>query len=170
MKTILAFAAAGLLASTTLAQTNLFAVLDGAQEVGPVPTPATGSASLTLSGGPGSWILTYELTFGGLLGTVTDGHIHNQAAGVNGPVVHFLDDRALGTTGATVTGDWRFDDDPRPLTDALAGELLAGRTYFNIHTTFRTSGEIRGQILVPEPATVGLALPAIAGLLARRRR
>jgi hypothetical protein len=47
--------------------------------------------------------------------------------------------------------------------------LLSGLWYYNIHTTFDTGGEIRGQV-VPEPATMGLLACGAIGLLIRRRR
>jgi hypothetical protein len=54
----------------------------------------------------------------------------------------------------------------------LAG-LEAGRGYFNVHTTFRPGGEIRGFLVrVPEPGAlvlIGLGLVIVA-LATRRRR
>ncbi|HLO84553.1 MAG TPA: CHRD domain-containing protein [Nostocaceae cyanobacterium] len=134
--------------------------LNGAQENPPVNTPATGTAKGTLTGGPGSWVFNYVVNYSGLQGVITRpfAHIHNAPIGVNGPVVHDLDKAntapIAGSTAGTITGDWRFDDPTRPLTDALAQQLLNGNTYFNIHTSRFPGGEIRGQIkAVPEPPT-----------------
>ena len=149
--------------------------LNGAQEVPPVTTPAFGVAAAQLSGAPGRFVFNYVIQYAGLRGVIDPpfAHIHRGAFGTNGPVVHDLDGRSFyaGTTEGTITGDWRFDDAVNPLTDALAQDLLAGNTYFNIHTQFSRPGEIRGQIeAVPEPTTIaGLAL-AGAGFSYFRRR
>lgn len=133
-------------------------ILSGSQEVPPVATPATGSATATLSGAPGSWVFDYVVNYSGLQGVVAApfAHIHNAPLGVNGAIVHDLDNANLppiaGSTAGIITGNWRFDDATSPLTDVLAQALLNGNAYFNIHTTFSRSGEIRGQIIpVPEP-------------------
>lgn len=140
--------------------------LNGAQENPPTITPATGTATGTLTGDPGSWVFSYVVNYSGLQGVIARpfAHIHVAPVGVNGPVVHDLDGATLppiaGSTFGTITGDWRFDDITRPLTDALAQQLIDGNTYFNLHTNLFATGEIRGQIQrVPEP-------PIQLGLLA----
>lgn len=53
----------------------------------------------------------------------------------------------------------------------FAAALANGRTYWNIHTSTFGGGEIRGfPVLIPEPATGGLAAVAVAALGAFRRR
>jgi hypothetical protein len=168
----LVFVVAIACSSAASAQT-LTAILNGAQEVPAVSTTASGTASLVLSGGPGSWVANYTINYAGLQSVIVNppgAHIHSAPAGANGPVVHFLDNVSswVGTTSGTITGDWRFDDATNPLTDLRASDLLAGNMYFNIHTDLNRGGEIRGQI-VPEPT----ALATLAGPLAiasRRRR
>ena len=77
--------------------------------------------------------------------------------------------------GGTVTGKWDLNEGNgigRTFADQL-GNILAGLTYMNFHTTQFGSGEIRGQILVvPEPETYLLMLAGLAGIgaIARRRR
>jgi hypothetical protein len=163
----------------TAAPFSFSATLNSAQEVAAVPvvSPATGTGSGTLTGGPGSWVFTYTVGYAGLLGPISSpfAHIHNAPAGQNGPIVHDLDGASgppiAGSTAGTITGDWRFDDAARPLTDALAAALLSGGTYFNLHTSAFPAGEIRGQILrVSEPGTALLALGGLLVLMRARRR
>jgi hypothetical protein len=158
---------------------NLFkSTLNGAQEVPPANTPATGFATLELTGAPGSWVLDYEVTYSGLLSPIASPfvHIHNAPFGQNGPIVHHVDGAEdapiAGSQSGIFSGDWRFDDASDPLTDALAQQLQKGNLYFNIHTAGIPSGEIRGQITaVPEPSSLmGLALLGSAGLLLGRRK
>ena len=160
--------------------------LTGSQQNPPVTTTGSGTASAVLDGAAGSWVLTYTLNFSGLTSPIalpgtldSPAHIHNAPIGSNGGVVHDLDGAAslVGLTGGSITGDWRFDDAERPLTDALAQSLLGGDAYFNIHTAAFPSGEIRGQILVadggggngggngsvPVPGSLAMMLAGIAG-------
>ncbi len=158
-------------ASTVSAQTFIVP-LSGLQEVPSVTTTGSGTGVATLSGLPGSRVLTYTVNYSGLQGTIAApfAHIHNGPAGVNATIVHDLDGAnqlpISGSSQGTIVGDWRFDDATQPLTDALANEFFLGRLYFNLHTTSFPGGEIRGQI-VPEPTT--LALLAGAGVLVLRR-
>lgn len=149
---------------------NFTSNLSGAQEVPPTNTPATGTATSTLTGDPGSYVFNYTVNYSNLTSGVQMGHVHSPAPpGANAPVVHPLDNLVLGTTSGTINGDWRFDDPINPLTDTRAQQLINGLGYFNLHTTNFPSGEIRGQITaVPEPsATLGLLLLGAAGVTAR---
>lgn len=144
---------------------NFVSTLNGAQEVPPRATSATGFATGTLTGdfGSNNFVFTYEITFSDLTSELADAHIHAPAPpGANASIVHFLDNRPLGSTSGTIIGDWSFDDPTRPLTEERAQQLLDGLAYFNLHTVNFPGGEIRGQIVpVPEPLTllgVGTAL------------
>jgi hypothetical protein len=55
---------------------------------------------------------------------------------------------------------------------ALIANILAGRAYFNIHSSFVGSGEIRGTLQVPEPGVLPLLAVGLLGLVigVRRRR
>jgi hypothetical protein len=173
--------AASFLVSTPALSARLFtATLNGSQEVPPRTTTGSGSATATLIGGPGSWVLTYTVDYANLIGVIAApfAHIHNAPFGSNGPIIHDLDGAnsppIAGSQSGTIVGDWRFDDPSRPLTDFLAGQLLAGNLYFNIHTTAFVPGEIRGQIFaVPEPNTlapIATVAAIAAGASIRRAR
>ncbi|MBU7586298.1 MAG: CHRD domain-containing protein [Nostoc sp. TH1S01] len=164
MKLLLTGISAGIIAFNPLtanaASISFTSKLNGFQENPPVSTPGTGTATGTLTGAPGSWIFNYVVNYSGLQGVIARpfAHIHIAPVGSNGPVVHDLDGANLppiaGSSSGIITGDWRFDDLTRPLTDALAQELINGNAYFNIHTSVFPSGEIRGQLNpVPEPPT-----------------
>lgn len=109
------------------------ASLDGANEVPPVTTSATGGAQFILD--PAGANLRYEAVFTGF--TATASHIHTGAVGVNGAVLHPL---TLTAAGAKGTQAISVDD----LTNLDAGNL-----YINAHTAANPGGEIRGQIGKP---------------------
>lgn len=57
------------------------------------------------------------------------------------------------------------------LTDAAETDILAGRTYINIHTLTNGGGEIRGQLIaVPEPGTYALVFGLGCGVFTFFRR
>jgi hypothetical protein len=53
--------------------------------------------------------------------------------------------------------------------DALLAGLAAYQSYVNIHDMTHQSGEIRGQLAVPEAATLGLFGLGAGALMAARR-
>lgn len=117
---------------------DFVATLNGAQEVPPVPTPATGFGAFTLSSAGDS--LTFEITVQDLSSAIIAAHFHRAETGVNGPVV-----RNIAFSGNQAAGIWTSTD-AQPLTPFLVAELLAGRIYVNVHTTMHPAGEIRGQL------------------------
>lgn len=107
--------------------------LNGASEV--PPTTSQGSGQGTFSFDTATRKLDYEITYSGLSGPATAGHIHSPAApGSNArPAVPFENPASPIKGSAT-------------LTEAQATELLGGLAYVNIHTAANAGGEIRGQI------------------------
>ena len=120
-------------------QTMFSAHLDGAQEVEPVDTEATGEGHFTLD--PRRNVLHHFVSISDI-DKVTAAHIHKGPVGVNGPVVFPL---YLG--GPLPFGP----DNPIGGGHALGAEnlvdLLTAFYYVNVHTTDHPSGEIRGQIM-----------------------
>ncbi|MDP3759430.1 MAG: CHRD domain-containing protein [Ramlibacter sp.] len=108
--------------------------LAGAQEVPPVNTAANGTAEIQLN--TNTNVLTWKVTYTGLSGSPTGGHIHGPAGpGQNaGVVIPFTNVGAQPVTGQTT------------ITSGQYGDLAAGLWYVNIHTAANPGGEIRGQL------------------------
>lgn len=156
-----ALMAVGLVAGSAHATVHILsAAADGMQEVPQVVTDGFGTFSITLDDVTGEISITGEVF--DLTGTMVDAHLHGFAApGANAGVLFHLAFPA-GQTSGVVTGN-------AILTPTQVAGVLDGLSYINIHTTFRTSGEIRGQVLlVPAPAAASLLLGTL--LISRRRR
>ena len=117
--------------SDTMSMKN---ALSGAQEVPPVTTSGSGSVDSTFDKSTNT--LTWTVTYSGLSGPVTAGHIHGPApAGANaGVVIPFTGDLSSPIRGKAT------------LTAAQVADLTAGRYYVNLHTAKHPGGEIRGQL------------------------
>jgi len=130
------------------ALSNTFtATLNKTQEVPATTSTATGSGTFTIDTNANT--LTYNISASGLQGgSITGMHIHgsvvppNGALGQNSAITF-----DLGTT-LPANGTWNYPEE-------IEAEILAGRTYVNIHTTLFSNGEIRGQI-IPTPNIVNM--------------
>ncbi|MBG9387019.1 CHRD domain-containing protein [Caenimonas aquaedulcis] len=111
------------------------ATLSGAQEVPANDSKGTGTAELRVDTKNNE--MTWKVSFSGLSGPATAGHIHGPApAGRNaGVLVPFA-----GVPNATSA------EGKTSLTPAQMAELAAGNWYVNIHTAKHPGGEIRGQL------------------------
>ena len=155
--------------------------LTGANEVPPVPSSATGLATVVLDAA--AQTLQINATFSGLTSNTNAAHIHCCAPlGTNAGVattVPAFPGFPLGVTSGSFTS--AVFDLTQPtiynpafvtlqggLTQAevaLIAGILNGTTYLNIHTVNFPGGEIRGQLqAVPEPTTLLLVGTTMAGL------
>lgn len=128
-----AFLAFGALsAAPALAETKMFtATLNGASQVPPVDTAATGTVEATVD--TEAKTVTWKVTTEGLSGEPTAAHIHGPAAAdaTADPVIDLSASLAEGTA---------------EITDAQIAELEGGMYYVNVHTEANPDGEIRGQL------------------------
>jgi predicted outer membrane repeat protein len=136
------FAAVGPDAASNLLFT---AALAGAQQVPPVATKATGSASVVLS--PDQKTLSFGTTFANLQGgPPTAIHLHLAPAGQNGNIAKDANGANIelknlpnGTTGTVNPQTFSVND-------ALVTPLMHGNVYVNLHNAGFANGEIRGQL------------------------
>lgn len=133
MKTLCIVGAAAVLSLGAAASGQVFGILmNGNQEVPPVPTSATGAGTAVVNAATNE--VTLNVAFSGLSSPQTAAHIHQAAAGMNGGVIIPL------PNGSPITGTFA-------MTDAQEAAMLAGNTYVNVHTTNFGGGEIRGQLV-----------------------
>ncbi len=112
---------------------NGYAVLNGSQEIPSNTSTAKGFGYAGLSY-PNMDTLFYLVGFDGLIPTAA--HIHNAAAGKNGPVFTAL-------TPSNFPGIYFGQT---PISGDMLTAFLKDELYFNIHTDAHPGGEIRGQI------------------------
>jgi CHRD domain len=106
--------------------------LEGAQEVPPVSTRASGKSTIKIAS---------DKTVSGTVSIsdiqATAAHIHEGATGANGPVIVPL--KKTSETSFTVPDNAR-------LTDAQYQSFRAGKLYVNVHSAAHPGGEIRAQL------------------------
>lgn len=124
------------LALLLLASANLYAAqplaLTGGAEVPPVNTSASGTANITIMP---DYKVSGTVKISGFVPTMA--HIHEAAAGKNGPPIITL----------TKTADDSFAvPADAKLNEAQFKSYEAGNLYVNVHSATNPGGEIRGQL------------------------
>lgn len=132
---LISLATLGLLACSSVWAAGWDVSLSGAQEVPPTGSAAKGSGQITVA--PDGAISGAIIVTGM---TPTAAHIHDGAAGKNGPVIVKLE---RTENGFTVPAGAKF-------TEAQLAAFKAGGTYINVHSEAFPPGEIRGQLAPPK--------------------
>ncbi len=126
--------------ATVLAVT---ASLDGPQANAGAGTGSPGVGTLTGTFDDVSKLLSWDITWSGLIGTPTDMHFHGPAL----PNLNAVVEVGTGVVGPPVVGSAVLDA-------AQETDIMAGLWYLNLHTTAFAGGEIRGQVSVASPPSV----------------
>jgi CHRD domain len=105
--------------------------LSGANEVPPVTTSASGKGTVTVNS---DRTVSGSITTSGINPTMA--HIHEGAAGTNGPVIITL----------TKEGNNFKVPANAKLTEAQYASYKAGRLYVNVHSAAYPGGELRAQL------------------------
>ena len=130
--------AAGLaFTAANAAPMKMKANLTSAQEVPANDSKGKGTAELTVDSATKE--ITWKVTFDGLSGDAVAAHIHGPAdAGANAGVEVNI---------GMMSGLKSPMEGKATLTDAQLADVMAGKTYVNVHTAANKGGEIRGQIM-----------------------
>jgi hypothetical protein len=140
---------------------NLRVRLTGYQEGPAVSTAATGQFRAVID--EKAQEITYQLSYSGLEGSVTQSHIHIGLRAQNGGIMVFLcsnlgngpeGTQACPAAPATITGTLRPGDIVGPAGqgittgefDELVAAIRADATYVNVHSSLFPTGEIRAQL------------------------
>jgi uncharacterized protein (DUF1800 family) len=144
-----------------VAQRTFVAILNGANEVPPVTTSASGTSTVILS--PDETSALVSLNFTGLSSPQTAAHLHGPASPGNNAPGTILDlDQPLGQVSNLL---WNIQPVGGLSIQQLIAALKSGQIYANVHTANNPSGEIRGWLFVvddgiedpPDPGGGGFA-------------
>ena len=134
--------------STSPAMTTVTYIsnMSAANEVPPVASSATGTATYVLNGR----IITYTVTVNGLSDTAIASHIHVGGSQTNGNIIVPFT-AAHVKTGQLASGTIDLDQPIVSGSSSITGDSLlalfnSGNAYTNVHTLEFPAGEIRGDI------------------------
>jgi len=134
-------ASAGAIGVARAAPIKMTVPLTGAEQVPPVQTSGTGTATILFN--PDTRVLSWSVTFSGLSGPPTMAHFHGPApAGKNANVKVWISKKGEPVT-SPMTGETKLNEDD-------AKQFMAGDWYVNVHTNDHPGGEIRGQVVPPK--------------------
>ena len=111
--------------------------LSASNEVPAVTSSATGTVTGMYT--PSTKVLNYTITYTGLTGPATAGHLHY------GDAKHTTAAPTVPFTGVPATASGSFSGTVT-LNAMQADSLTAGRIYANIHTTANSGGELRANL------------------------
>jgi CHRD domain/PEP-CTERM motif len=185
---LLAVASVALLPTPALAAIKFQGVLLGSSEVPANPSRGTGLATVFINDALST--ITFQVSFSGLTGNTTAAHVHccTGVPGANSGIAietPSLPGFPLGVKAGSFSNSFDLlnaDNYNAPFVtnnggtaasarDALIAGLRGGRSYFNVHSTFRPGGEIRANLVqVPEPASWAMMIFGFALVGGQMRR
>ena len=126
-------------------QDSFTAKLSGSDEVPPVTTSGTGTATVNIITDSEVTEINYEVVYSGLSGDVAAAHIHLGGVGQNGGIMLPLVAGPSPMSGTLKEGDLKATGNVSTFAQAIDA-IRAGTTYVNLHTAANPGGEIRGQL------------------------
>jgi hypothetical protein len=133
--------------SPTRATATYVSNMSAANELPPLTTGATGTATYTLNGRT----ISYTVTVNGLSDTAVAAHIHVGNSQTNGNIIVPFTPAHI-KSGQLASGTINLDQPIVSGSTSITGDSLlalfnSGNAYTNVHTPPNPAGEIRGQII-----------------------